>query len=62
MTQATTPATHLSSAELAKTFVIESIDLGDLSGLVVTAEEADARRETGLEKHHKSGTLHLHHV
>ena len=42
---------HVGVAVFAKAFVVETVDLGDLAGLVVTTENGDALRVTDLQSH-----------
>lgn len=49
---------HVSVAVLAQAFVVKAVDLGDLAGLVVAAENGDALRVSDLEGDEESDRLH----
>lgn len=54
-----TVAPHVNGAVLAQAFVVEAVDLGDLSGLVVASNQRDALRVSNLdyELKHSVGNL-----
>jgi hypothetical protein len=47
----------ISVSVFAKTFVVETVDLGDLTGLVVSSEDGDSLRVSDLEGDEKSDGL-----
>ena len=49
-------------AHLAEALVVEPVNLGDLAGLVVAAQQAHPRREPHFEQHHQSCAFHLRYV
>lgn len=48
---------HVRISVFSETLVVEAVDLSDLSGLMVSSEDGDARRISNLESNKKSDCL-----